>query len=79
MCDVLTIPRSTYYDQINRKPSNRALENKRFKQLIMDIYLKSKKRYSAPKITKKLEYLGYKISIKRVQRLMKSLNIRSII
>ena len=79
MCSVLDIPRSTYYNKINRKPSNRALENKRFKQIIMDIYLKSKKRYGAPKITKKLKSLGHKISIKRVQRLMRTLNIRSII
>ena len=79
MCDVITIPRSTYYDQNNRKLSKRSLENKRLKQIIMDIYLKSKKRYGAPKITKKLESLGHKISIKRVQRLMRALNIRSII
>ena len=79
MCSVLDIPRSTYYDQLNRKPSNRALENESFKQLILEIYLKSKKRYGAPKITKKLKSLGHKISIKRVQRLMRSLNIRSII
>ena len=70
MCDVPVIPRSTYYDLINRKPSKRLLENKRLEQLIMDIYLKSKKRYGAPKITKKLKSLGHKISIKRVQRLM---------
>ena len=66
MCSVLDITRSTYYDQLNRKPSNRALENESFKQLILEIYLKSKKRYGAPKITEKLKSLGYKISIKRI-------------
>jgi len=45
----------------------------------MEIYLKSKKRYGATKITKKLKFFGQKISIKRVQRLMRLLNIRSII
>ena len=54
MCDVLTIPRSTYYDQNNRKLSKRSLENKRLKQIIMDIYLKSKKRYGAQRLLKLL-------------------------
>jgi len=79
MCEIFGLPRSTYYDRLNRKPSKRFLENKKFKKLIMNIYLKSKKRYGAPKITAKLKSLGHKISIKRVQRLMRALNIRSII
>ena len=45
----------------------------------MNIYLKSKKRYGAPKIKIKLNKLGHNISIKRVQRLMRELNIRSIV
>ena len=78
MCSVLDIPRSTYYDQFNRNPLNRTLEKESFKQLILKIYLTSKKRYGASKITEKLKSLGHKISIKRVQRLMRSLNIRTI-
>lgn len=50
-----------------------------FKDLIMNIYLESKKRYGAPKITIKHKKLGHKISVKRVQRLMRELNIRSIV
>jgi len=79
MCKVFGLPRSTYYDRINRKPSKRSLENKKFKELIMNIYLESKKRYGAPKITAKLNKLGHKISVKRVQRLMRELEIRSIV
>jgi len=79
MCKIFGLPRSTYYDRINRKPSKRSLENKKFKDLIMNIYLESKKRYGAPKITIKLKKLGHKISVKRVQRLMRELNIRSIV
>lgn len=45
----------------------------------MRIYLASKKRYGAPKIHKKLKEAGWNISIKRVQRLMRKLKIRSIV
>lgn len=79
MCKIFRLPRSTYYDRIKRKPSKRSLENKKFEELIMNIYLESKKRYGAPKITAKLNKLGHKISIKRVQRLMRELEIRSIV
>lgn len=54
-------------------------ENEKFKDLIMNIYLKSKKRYGAPKIKIELNKLGHNISIKRVQWLMRELNIRSIV
>jgi transposase-like protein len=54
-------------------------ENKKFKDLIMNIYLKSKKRYGAPKIKIKFNKLGHNISINRVQRLMREINIRSIV
>ena len=79
MRKIFGLPRSTYYDRIKRKPSKRSLENKKFKELIMNIYLESKKCYVAPKITAKLNKLNYKISIKRVQRFMRELDIRSIV
>lgn len=45
----------------------------------MDIYQKSKKRYGAIKIHKKLSKIGWIVSIKRVQRLMRKLEIKSIV
>lgn len=45
----------------------------------MKIYLDNKKRYGAPKIRQILKSNGWSISLKRVQRLMQKLGIRSIV
>ena len=45
----------------------------------MKIYNESNKVYGAPKIQKELEGKGHKVSVKRVQRKMKELGIRSIV
>jgi putative transposase len=73
------VSRSSYYKHLKRKPSNRALQNESISKEIMDIYTSSKKRYGAIKIYKTLIEKGIKISLKRIQRLMKKLGIRSII
>lgn len=75
----MKVSRSTYYDAINRGISKREKENEQLKIKILEIYNKSKKRYGTPKIQKMLEKEGYEISLKRVQRLMKKLGIKSII
>lgn len=45
----------------------------------MKIYNESNQVYGAPKIQKELEGKGYSVSLKRVQRKMKELGIRSIV
>lgn len=51
-----------------------------YEEEILKIYKDSKGRYGAPKIHKMLrEERGHAISLKRVQRIMKKLNIKSII
>ncbi len=81
MCKVLDYPRSTYYDKQKEKPENKwKKENKKLQKDILEIYDESNKVYGAPKIREKLKEKGYKnISIKRVQRHMKKLGIRSIV
>jgi putative transposase len=79
MCRVLEIPRSTYYKSHDKTLSNRAIENNKYEEEILAIYEKSSKRYGAPKIHLLLERKGYKISIKRVQRLMRKLKIMSVV
>ena len=79
MCKVLKIPRSSYYKYLNSKPSNRELENKKIEKEIINIYKASKNRYGANKINESLKELGIIISLKRTQRLMKKLGIKSII
>ena len=81
MCDVLNYPRSTYYDKQKEKSEGKwKKENKKLQEDILEIYNESGKIYGAPKIREKLKEKGYeKISIKRVQRHMKKLGIRSIV
>lgn len=79
MCKVLNIPRSTYYNFLDKTPSKTAIENQKYESEILAIYKKSSERYGAPKIHKVLTNQGYKLSLKRVQRLMKRLKIESVV
>jgi putative transposase len=79
MCRVLEVPRSTFYKSLDETPCNRAVENQKYKTEILAIYEESGKRYGAPKIHQVLKSQEYSISVKRVQRLMKKLNISSIV
>src|SRR5690625_2633640 len=78
MCDVLEVPRSSYYQSLNKTISNRERENNELTKRIIEIHNDSNKRYGAPKIHHLLTVEGYQVSLKRVQRLMKKANIRSI-
>jgi len=79
MCKALKFPRSTYYKALIKEPSNRELEAEELKSDIKKIWLESKSRYGAPKIQKILEGKGKKVSLKRIQRYMTGLQIRSIV
>lgn len=80
MCKALEVARSSYYEYCKHTQSNREIENEQLKEKIKKIWLDSYKRYGAPKITKVLQkQYNLHISRKRVQKLMKELNIRSII
>jgi putative transposase len=60
-------------------PSNRELENQHLDEEIRSIYYESRKRYGAPKIQKVLESRGISTSLKRVQRHMAAMKLRSIV
>lgn len=75
----MKFPRSTYYKVLNRVPSKQQIEAKRLKNKIRKIWVESKSRYGAPKIHKVLVNNGESISLKRVQRYMVDMGIRSIV
>ena len=79
MCKVLKVSRSSYYKHLNKKESKRSTENKSLQNLILKIYKSSKGRYGAPKIHEKLKTENIFISLKRTQRLMSKLGIKSIV
>src|SRR5690625_1430517 len=79
MCDVLDVPRSTYYDSQDKTISKREQENIELTEEIIKIHKASDQRYGAPKIHDQLKKAGYTVGIKHVQRLMREAGIRSII
>ncbi len=79
ICKALHFPRSTYYKALLVVPSKRQVATDRLKAEIKKIWLESKTRYQAPKIYKVLLSKGEKVSLKRIQRYMKDMKIRSIV
>lgn len=76
---MLKVARSTYYNSLSHKQSNRDSENQKLKTEVSTIFYNSKCRYGCIKITHILKQKGYpKISVNRVRRLMKQLQIKSM-
>lgn len=79
MCSALKFPRSTYYAALNHVPSKREQEYVAFSNEVLNVYNEFKKRYGAIKIHRELNERDIPCSVKRVQRHMKKLDIKSIV
>ncbi|MBA7587405.1 IS3 family transposase ISLbl1 [subsurface metagenome] len=79
MCKALKVCRSSYYYWLKRKASKRDIEKRDLSEKIRIIYYKSKQIYGSPRITMALCNEGIIVSRQRVARLMKEMNLRSII
>jgi putative transposase len=71
MCKVLKVSRSSYYRWFSYGPSNRAIENSLFTNLIKEIFDLSNQTYGSPRIAEQLKRKGHHISKKRVAKLMR--------
>lgn len=81
MCQLLDVPRATYYRKINPIPTKRIQEQELLDQRVSCIYHESDRIYGAGKIRYLLaqNFSEYrKISIKRVQKSMKRQGIQSV-
>lgn len=78
MCKVLTISRNSYYHWLNNRDKNNVnkqlLQNK-----IKAIYDKNLGIYGSPRITVELSKMGYNYSSSWISKLMKDMNLRSIL
>lgn len=75
----MKVARSTYYSILNHKASSRETENNILKSKIFKVYCDNRKVYGCIKITHILRNEGYpKLSVNRVSRLMKQLEIRAV-
>ena len=79
ICKVIDLHHSVYYYHINNPVNRYEKANEELDEKILEVYNESKKRYGAPKIKYALENQGIKVSVKRVQRRMRELGIRSIV
>jgi|GraSoiStandDraft_59_1057299.scaffolds.fasta_scaffold163801_2 putative transposase len=79
MCEVLKVPKSTYYQSFHKVKSSYDIENEAILARIKIIHAESKGRYGAPKIHYLLTQEDFTVSLKRVQRIMKDAGIRSTI
>uniref|UniRef100_UPI001419C151 IS3 family transposase n=3 Tax=Bacillaceae TaxID=186817 RepID=UPI001419C151 len=71
------LPRSTYYYWIRN--SNRPDKDQELTLLIQNIYDEHQGRYGYRRIRDELINRGYKINHKKVQRIMKELNLKSLV
>jgi transposase InsO family protein len=79
ICKALGIARSSYYYIKNPKSNSRLKRRESLKNKILFIYFKNKGIYGAPKIHQELLKEGCYCSLKLVQKIMKELDIKSII
>lgn len=77
MCRVLGASKSGYYHWRKRKKSNQQRRREKLTRHVKQVYISSRSIYGSPKITKKLNQKGIKVSQKTVTRIMKAEGIRS--
>lgn len=68
---ILKVSKSGYYAHLKHKRSKRALYKEKIQELILSIYYQNYKVYGSPKITARLNDLGYKIAKRTVAAYMK--------
>lgn len=70
MSKLLQVSRSGFYDWLKRGPSSRSLEDAKLIKVIENLFYKFHRRYGSDRIYRELLDLGYRISRKRVARIM---------
>jgi len=77
LCNALSLPRGTYYNRKRRAGQRTSYEinDEKLKPLIRQIFHDSKNRFGRKPIHHKLAELGYKVSEKRIVRLMKEMGL----
>lgn len=77
LCDVVEMSRSRYY-QLRKQPiSKREAQDADLEPVIQEIYRDGRGTYGSPRILDELGKRGYRVSRKRVIRLMQKLGIRA--
>ena len=76
MCRILQVSRSSYYDYLQRLPSDRDVEDDRIRPQIKTAFAKGRKNYGTRRIKTELEKVNSTVSRRRIGRLMKEENLQ---
>jgi transposase InsO family protein len=77
LCKVLDVSRSGFYAWTERVPSARSLEDEKLRVHVAAAYELGRGAYGAPRIHRELRAAGFRVSRKRVARLMGELGLQS--
>ncbi len=72
MCQLLEVPRSSFYAWLNRTPSRREVADAQLLVMIQEIYDRSRGTYGQPRIYGQLRRRGHRVARSRVARIMKA-------
>lgn len=72
MCELVELPRSSFYAWMTRKPSARELADVELLEQIRDIYRRSRNTYGVPRVVGQLRLTGRRVARSRVARLMRT-------
>jgi len=77
LCEVLRVPRSSYYAWLGRGPSRRALANQVLRRKLSELFVANRKTYGSPRLTFCLRNEGIACSRNRVARHMRALQLKA--
>jgi len=78
MCELLGVSPSGYYTWLDRRPSAREQQDRVLRDRIVDIHMRSRGTYGAPRIWAELAAEGVTVGRKRVARLMRQARIQGV-
>ncbi|QDJ27827.1 transposase [Lactococcus paracarnosus] len=78
-CQLLGVPESSYYERINRRRSKTQLRRQHLAIKIVQLFKANRGIYGAPKIQHLLLNQGEKVGLNLVQKIMKQLQIKSVV
>jgi transposase InsO family protein len=77
LCEVLRVPRSSYYAWLGRGPSRRALANQVLRLKLCELFVANRKTYGSPRLTLCLKNQGIACSRNRVARHLRALQLKA--
>jgi transposase InsO family protein len=72
MCELVELPRSSFYAWVNHTPSARDIADGELLDTIREIYRRSRNTYGVPRVYGQLRRAGHRVARSRVARLMRA-------